>query len=168
MTLLIEKYHIQQPGIRYEQNQPPFFMIINLHNDKCWCGKPKKLFNQFMRKYCSNTHADWWYFTFNAVWSNFRLKIIKRDNSTCQVCGINHKGLIKKIKENIKLRELNTFTTQISFEVDHIIAIILGGYCFDLENLRTLCSDCHKIKTKQDMAHLRRKRRGLESLEVFQ
>ena len=32
-------------------------------------------------------------------------------------------------------------------EVDHIVEIQDGGAEFDLENLRTLCHDCHATKT---------------------
>lgn len=37
-------------------------------------------------------------------------------------------------------------------EVDHIQPISKGGHPFDPANLRTLCSDCHKEKTAEDMA----------------
>lgn len=40
-------------------------------------------------------------------------------------------------------------------EVDHIIAVSLGGKMWDKKNLRVLCSDCHKVKTKDDMKKLR-------------
>ena len=44
-------------------------------------------------------------------------------------------------------------------EVDHIVAIALGGEMWDKKNLRVLCSDCHKVKTKDDMKKLRVKRK---------
>src|SRR3990167_1549346 len=37
-----------------------------------------------------------------------------------------------------------------SFEVDHIKAIMNGGDMWDINNLQTLCKDCHKQKTKSD------------------
>lgn len=36
------------------------------------------------------------------------------------------------------------------FEVDHVRAVALGGSMWDEKNLRVLCSDCHKKKTRDD------------------
>lgn len=51
-------------------------------------------------------------------------------------------------------------------EVDHIVAVSLGGEMWDKKNLRVLCSDCHKIKTKDDMKRLKiqRKQEGNQLL----
>ena len=171
------KIVFQKPGIRYLQNQPPLFMKLNLWAGKCWCGKPKKLFEKFMRKYCCNSHANMWYFQFSGYWPSIRSMIIKRDNSTCQDCGLTKKQMFEKNREikesNNKIRDSSysnwdLMKSYIEFEVDHILAIILGGFCFDLENLRTLCNHCHKKKTKSDMAKLKAKRRKLIPLENFE
>jgi hypothetical protein len=50
---------------------------------------------------------------------------------------------------NIPLPEVDG--GQITFEVDHKIAIVNGGDEFDINNLQVLCSDCHKKKTKNDL-----------------
>ena len=57
------------------------------------------------------------------------LAAIKRDKATCVLCG-NHWCMI---------------------EVDHIVPVCLGGLG-DIDNLRCLCSACHKVET----ARLRR------------
>lgn len=36
-------------------------------------------------------------------------------------------------------------------EVDHVLAIVLGGTALGLENHQILCAKCHKIKTKSDI-----------------
>jgi len=36
-------------------------------------------------------------------------------------------------------------------EVDHILAIVLGGTALGLENHQILCAKCHKVKTKSDI-----------------
>jgi len=41
-----------------------------------------------------------------------------------------------------------------NIEVDHIIAVSLGGEMWDEKNLQPLCNFCHKIKTKEDMKKL--------------
>lgn len=42
-----------------------------------------------------------------------------------------------------------------SFEIDHIKAVCLGGDMWDKNNMRVLCNECHKKKTKED--HRKRK-----------
>lgn len=68
-------------------------------------------------------------------WEIKRLKVFARDDDTCRSCGS---------KENL--------------EADHIIPVALGG-CEDLDNLQTLCYDCHKKKTVQDHEKIRRVRK---------
>ena len=48
--------------------------------------------------------------------------------------------------------------------VDHIKAIINNGDEWDEENLRCLCVECHKKKTKEDL--LERKKNKLKDLEI--
>ena len=55
----------------------------------------------------------------------------------------------------------------ISFEVDHITAIVNGGDQWSMDNLHTLCHDCHARKTKQDMK-IHRKRQKSLTQEVLQ
>lgn len=43
-------------------------------------------------------------------------------------------------------------------EVDHIIAVALGGDMWDEKNCRVLCNKCHKKKTKEDMKKLKIKK----------
>lgn len=57
---------------------------------------------------------------------------------------------------------------EIHYEVDHIQAVALDGNMWDKENLQILCSDCHKVKTNQDMKKIKAKRRGLKPFEVSQ
>ncbi len=40
---------------------------------------------------------------------------------------------------------------EITFEVDHKVAIVNGGAEFDENNLQVLCSECHRKKTKEDL-----------------
>jgi len=44
-------------------------------------------------------------------------------------------------------------------EVDHIIAVSLGGEMWDKKNLQVLCSECHKVKTRKDMKKLKIQRK---------
>jgi len=46
-----------------------------------------------------------------------------------------------------------------SIEVDHKIAVCLGGDMWDENNLQALCYKCHKEKTKEDMKKLKESRK---------
>lgn len=58
-----------------------------------------------------------------------RYKILKRDNFTCQACGIT-------AKDGIKLH------------IDHIIPISKGGKTTE-DNLQVLCEDCNIGKSNK-------------------
>jgi len=144
------RFSLQESGIRYELRQPPLWMTMNMKDDKCWCGKPKELWEKFQRKYCSGEHAELWFYSIRAYWDAFRIQVIRGDNFTCQECDL-----------------VNNSKDDTIFDVDHILALSLGGMCFDLENVRTLCHECHRKKTAQDMRRLAFKRKKLQTLEIF-
>lgn len=48
-------------------------------------------------------------------------------------------------------------------EVDHEIPVALGGPMWDPENLHTMCYDCHKEKTKEDMIKIRARKANEKS-----
>ena len=64
------------------------------------------------------------------AWSKLRLKALERDRHLCQMC----------LKRGI-------FTT--ATDVDHIIPLAQGG-SDAMENLQSLCHECHKQKTCQE------------------
>lgn len=80
------------------------------------------------RHYCSQECME--EFNHNHDWYWIRKAILKRDRYTCSIC-----------KQRMRKRFL---------DVDHIIPIRMGGDPHDKENLRLLCKDCHKRKTKLD------------------
>ncbi len=59
---------------------------------------------------------------------SMRARVLKRDKSTCQMCGANPKN-----------------TPGVKLVVDHIIPIELGGET-TIDNLQTLCRDCNAGK----------------------
>lgn len=60
-----------------------------------------------------------------ANWPSIRAQVLARDRFTCQMCG-----------------------GRSDLEVDHIIPVARGG-SWEPSNLQTLCSDCHKDKTRR-------------------
>ena len=59
-----------------------------------------------------------------------RKDILRRDRYTCSIC-----------RTRLRKRFL---------DVDHIIPVQMGGKLFEKANLRTLCKECHKAKSKLD------------------
>ncbi|KKN76199.1 hypothetical protein LCGC14_0372250 [marine sediment metagenome] len=108
--------------------------LDNRENGLCWCGKPKdqwnknKYGNPQRRGYCSDEHyKDWWKRNDNNAFH--RRKFLRQSPRICNECGA---------KTNYR-------------EMDHIIAIVLGGHPWDYRNLQSLCEACHKKKTVFDI-----------------
>ncbi len=125
-------------------------------NQKCRNNDCGNLVCKPFRKYCSrkcSVEFTRWY-NKNFYWRNIRNNILKRDNYTCQICGLK---LNKKKRHNKKIANW--------LECDHIIPksyYTFLGYNFDTledkiktvleflhneNNLRTLCYKCHKEVT---------------------
>ena len=81
-------------------------------------------------RFCSKAHAK--LFWAKRDWRGVRPLVFKRDNWTCQLCG-------ERFWPEWKGR----------IEGDHIVEIADGGDEFDMENIQTLCVECHKAKTKE-------------------
>ena len=111
-----------------------------------------KPFRKYCSKKCSEEFTKW--YNNNFYWRNIRNSILKRDNYTCQICGLK---LHKRKRQNKKIENW--------LECDHIIPksyYTFLGYGFDTlenkirtvleflhneNNLRTLCYKCHKEVT---------------------
>ena len=96
-------------------------------------------------------------------WSKIRERIFKRDSYTCQDCGRNTERAIIVFRfirrSNIRLSQpfprepkywwkfVGRFEVvePVSLEVHHIVPLSEGGPEFDLDNLVTLCFDCHHL-----------------------
>lgn len=117
-------------------------------NNEC-SNKVNSPYKKYCSKKCSMVFLKWYYSNF--YWKSIRNNVLKRDNYTCQICGIK---LHKKKKFNKDKKNW--------LECDHIIPksyYLILGYRFDTlenkvktilelihnkNNLRTLCSVCHK------------------------
>ena len=114
------------------------------------CGKTKELFQKNMKKYCSDT-CRWKYQDCFTQWSNIRMKIINRDNDTCQTCKV----LFLPVNFRSPL------------EVDHVVAIVNGGDMWNENNLRTVCKKCHAKKTGEDVKKFNKERKEKELLGLL-
>ena len=68
-------------------------------------------------------------------WEALRLEVLARDDCTCQSCGYANDGY--------------------GLEVDHIIPLadLVSEEYYRMENLQTLCRDCHLRKTMLERAN---------------
>ena len=80
------------------------------------------------KHYCSEKCME--QFNRDHSWFFIRKDVLRRDHYRCSIC-----------KQRFRKKEL---------DVDHIIPLQMGGQLLDKENLRTLCKECHKAKTRLD------------------
>jgi len=106
-------------------------------NRMCHCGK-KAGNGHYL--YCSDKCQSDWYQRVTDV-THFKLNFM-RGKIKCDLCG-------KKRHDHDGTRHLSEF-----LEMDHIIAIVLGGHPWHEDNLQALCQTCHKEKTKSDVGIL--------------
>lgn len=117
---------------------------INRNECPC-CGTPKAEWERRKDWRCCSEICTKYYNTYQVLvsgWQDLRLKVFERDNYTCKKC--------RKTLSNV--------------EADHITPIALGGLEFDINNIQTLCHDCHAKKTREDMVKIRELRKKEKNL----
>ena len=129
--------------LRPSYRLPPLWMWLNMFRGRCWCGKEKKDFDKYQRKYCSSKHSAWYYYHMTPNWNHTSYQVLERDRHTCVLCGFSKRG---------------------KMEVDHIVALCNGGDMWNKDNLRTLCHECHRDKTREERHEQKRKRLKQEVL----
>jgi len=96
------------------------------------------------RKYCSQDCFANWFATLPGLqdWTKTKWEAFRRDNFRCVKCGftdkphyvfVSHKCYVERVPH---------------LECDHILPLCFGGKEFELTNCQTLCSKCHKQKSK--------------------
>jgi len=87
--------------------------------------------------------------------SRVKVAIRRRDNHICQICACDIKALKRawlvdrdKFLIYDERRNFTKLNPEPREEYDHIIPFSEGGLTI-LENMRTLCSKCHKKRTKE-------------------
>lgn len=100
----------------------------NRHHYCFVCGRKLRKRQSFVCSPECNKQLNWMLSIFK--WYVIRRMVLVRDKLICQMCG----------------RKLSIDEA----EVDHIIPISRGGHPFRLENLQTLCKECHRLKTERE------------------
>ena len=125
---------------QFGENSIAFYAPTFEKENQCpWCGGEV---NNKRRRFCCDECRQ--AFANATVWNRGRdpysLRMLYRDNFTCQECGefhafINEFGMIIPIDDG-------------ELEVHHIVPVAEGGGD-EQQNLSTLCKRCHKEKTKE-------------------
>lgn len=122
----------------------------------CYCGKPLPYGK---RRYCSPTCES-------EVWvrcsPNYARRMVqRRDQGVCALCYIDTKTIedmfwmVRKVWSGEKRKQARNAVQKCTgfiseyelWQVDHIQPVSKGGGLCGLENLRTLCTKCHKRET---------------------
>ncbi|HII71711.1 TPA: HNH endonuclease [Candidatus Woesearchaeota archaeon] len=96
------------------------------------CRNCEKPVGEGRRHYCSKECMD--RFNRDHTWMFVRMDVLRRDKYRCSIC--------KKRSRKSQL------------DVDHIIPVKVRADFFNKKNLRTLCKECHRAKTKLDQEAL--------------
>lgn len=115
------------------------------------CGLPKDKWKRRKTWRCCSKECTEKFESFCIIrtWQSLREKCLERDNYTCKRCG------------KISVCNIAGYRNP-TMIADHIIPIALGGEQWDINNLQTLCEDCNKIKTREDMQKITIARRNVK------
>mmetsp|Transcript_14620 Transcript_14620/g.31495 ORF Transcript_14620/g.31495 Transcript_14620/m.31495 type:complete len:1097 (+) Transcript_14620:143-3433(+) len=156
--------------------------IAVLDGDSCaWCGE--KLGRASMHPgvestYCSVECAEEGRLRRGGMYASTRVRaqVFALERGVCQCCGIDANALWRRISALQPAERLNALCnanwklpqSSVALErllqkpkegdfwqADHILAVAEGGGSCGLDNLRTLCTPCHKIETEKLRARLR-------------
>lgn len=113
------------------------------------------------RKYCSDKCSSEWFR--KHYWSGMKDHILTVQNYVCQKCGAtpprHEGGMLNWTNDHSSLDYFD-------YVVDHKIPIALGGGEFDENNLQVLCGPCNKIKTKEDIKKIVKKRQETKLIRL--
>ena len=127
-----------------------------IHNNQCPnCGKPKSEWNRRTDWRCCSTECTkefWEKHDQSWSWQQFRLEVFKRDNYTCVKCG--------RKESFISEFDGKEYPESKNLIADHIKPIARGGAMWDMNNLQTLCVDCNKVKTAEDLKDIANYKNG--------
>jgi 5-methylcytosine-specific restriction endonuclease McrA len=143
-----------------ESGKPKLIVYINefdkidgLGNPQCRNSNCNNLVCKPFRKYCSRVCSKQftkWY-NANFYWRNIRNNVLKRDDYTCQLCGIRlhkRKKMNKGLKNWLECDHIipKSFYKFLGYEFvtleDKVKTII--EFVHNSNNLRTLCYKCHR------------------------
>lgn len=130
------------------------------------CGK---LVGKGRRSYCSGQCR----YAFSVAYfaSSTRWHAFKRDAGICAICGCDTEKLHRILKFVRPRMDAQKVARELGFangwysrghfwQADHIQECVRGGWGTGLDNIRTLCTPCHKAETARLAAELAAERRS--------
>ena len=133
------------------------------------------------RSWCGEACIEDWQVRNNPA--HARARVEQRDHGICAACGRDCLALEARIQKRLSgayeaardgrlravrwsrflvrlhTRMADTFHVGSLWDMDHIVPVVEGGGACGLDNLRTLCSPCHKRETRALAARRARQRR---------
>lgn len=111
-----------------------------------------KPYRKYCSKKCSQQFTKW--YNSNFYWRNIRNQILRRDNFTCQLCGIQlnrRKRMNRDLKNWLECDHIipKSFYKYLGYDFDTLenkIKTILE-FVHNSNNLRTVCYKCHRKLT---------------------
>ncbi len=117
-------------------------------NNECpVCGKPKSEWNRRTDwRCCSKTCTENFYEQHDESlsWNWVRARVFKRDNYICAKCGRRYVVKYDGVE----------YADSSNLICDHIVPLAMDGEMWNMDNLQTLCIECNKIKTAQDLKNI--------------
>jgi 5-methylcytosine-specific restriction endonuclease McrA len=149
--------------------------LSRIKNNQCpSCGKPKEEWTRRRDWRCCSPECTTKFESFCIIrtWGEMRDRCFARDNYRCAMCKkIPTKDITLQTLSDEDFKDLinryNGMALIVNAEkkfailaddsqlvADHIKPIAIGGAQWDINNLQTLCIDCNKIKTAEDMGRI--------------
>lgn len=138
------------------------------------------------RTFCSDACVHEWNLRSNPAY--LRDQVFRRDRGVCAECGRDCEALYQELRQlrraDVKqyrdraavLRQQGFNTSDVYggstrgdlWQADHIVPVAEGGGECGLDNLRTLCSPCHKAATAALRKRLAEQKRGSKQLNLLE
>ncbi|XP_058478798.1 DNA annealing helicase and endonuclease ZRANB3 isoform X2 [Solea solea] len=135
-------------------------------------------------RFCSHRCQE--EFQLRSSQSYMRSRVLEAEQGICQACGLDAHDLFAKVRDAppSQRKEMleNTWLAQLSlkqlnemirapvegdfWQVDHIRPVYSGGGQCSLDNLQTLCTVCHKMRTAQQAKDRSRRRKSEAAAKV--
>src|SRR6202051_2228987 len=115
-----------------------------------WCGlevPPRRL------TFCSAWCVHEWRLRTDPGY--LREQVFSRDRGICAICGVDTRTAYFELKRSRgahRLRllahwHLKRINRKTLWDADHVLPVVEGGGECDLDNIRTLCLNCHRLQT---------------------
>ena len=111
------------------------------------------------KTYCSDACTHEWQLRSDN--SYLRSQLFLRDKGICASCGLDTLTLRRRLydlrdEDRVRVGEEYGYTPHSSrslslWEADHVVPVFRGGGLSGLSNFQTLCTPCHRKKTREDM-----------------